>query len=269
VFSYEDEPIRTESEYRSDKLSITVTRHTDNPYNSSKLVYHVADIYLQDLSSLRTEAADGFPNTGHLPMEKLASRVNALVAINGDYYYGDSSNRTLIVRNGIAYRKTVEKGWRESCILYRDGTVEVFKAKELDPGTIDFENVWQAWQFGPYLIEKDGSARTEFSKERNYPANPRTVFGYYEPGHYCFVVVEGRTSDSAGLNLPDLAKLMADLGCTQAFNFDGGDTSVLYWNGRNESASSGHRNQVDILYLVEPVGDADVLSGSVDYVPEP
>ena len=78
------------------------------------------------------------------------------------------------------------------------------------------------------------------------------MFGYYEPGHYCFVVVEGRTKNSEGLTFWDLAKLMVDLGCTQAFNLDGGATSVLYWDDRICNETSGERSQVDIIYLVEP-----------------
>ncbi len=257
VFSEPGEPIvRTEAEYKSDKLSITLTKHTDNPYSKDMLVYYVADIYMQDLSSFRTEAAYGFPSRDHLMMNKVASRVNAIIAINGDYYAGDTSNKTLIVRNGITYRKSMVRGWRETCILYRDGHMEVFRASELDLDKLNFDEIWQAWQFGPYLINPDGTPRTEYDNKRNNRVNPRTVLGYYEPGHYCFVVVEGRSKESEGLIFPDLAQLMIDLGCTQAFNFDGGDTSVLYWNDRVWSNNSGNRSQVDILYLVEPVGDA-------------
>lgn len=83
------------------------------------------------------------------------------------------------------------------------------------------------------------------------------MLGYYEPGHYCFVVVDGRVKHSAGLNMENLAKLMADLGCKQAYNFDGGDTSQMYWNGAICNTPSGNRSQVDIIYLVEPTGELE------------
>ena len=254
VFSYEETPVRTETEYRSDRLSITVTRHEENPYTDKKLVYYVADIYLQDLSSLRTAAAKGFPSTEHMEMTKLASGVDAILAINGDYYAG--AKHTLIIRNGIVYQNSLVNN-RETCILYKDGTIEVFRVKELDLKKLDVDRVWQAWQFGPFLINEDGTPRTDFSRARNYPENPRTVLGYYEPGHYCFVVVDGRGNDSAGLNMEDLAKLMVDLGCKQAYNFDGGATSQMYWNNSIYNAQNGNRYQVDIIYLVEPTGDIE------------
>ena len=148
----------------------------------------------------------------------------------------------------------------------------MFSGNGFDIKSIDCDTVWQAWQFGPYLINEDGTARTDFSKARNYPENPRTVLGYYEPGHYCFVVIDGRSAHSAGLNMTDLAKLMADLGCRQAYNFDGGATSQMYWNGAILNKPCGNRYQVDILYLVEPVGDAEPaqapLSGEPDGTPQ-
>lgn len=249
VFSYGDEPIRTETEYRSDKLSLTVTRYTENPLFQKKLVYYVVDFYIQDITSLETAAAYGFPNTGHLPMKKVASGVNAILAVNGDYYAG--KRNTLIIRNGIVYQdKKVDD--REICILYKDGTVDVFKPKELDLKSLDYDSIWQAWQFGPYLIEPDGSPRTDMTGVRNQPANPRTVLGYYEPGHYCFVVVDGRSKTSEGLTLVELAQLMVSLGCKQAYNFDGGATSQMYWNGEIANVPSAERSQVDIIYLIEP-----------------
>ena len=245
--------IRTETEYRSDKLSVTVTRYTEHPYSDKKLVYYVADIYLQDLSSFRTAAAYGFPKTGHKTMEAVASNVGALLAVNGDYYAGTTNS--LIIRNGVIYQKSMVSD-REVCILYRNGTIGVYQPGDLDLSALDYDDIWQAWQFGPYLINADGTPRTDLVNVRNGKLNPRTVLGYYEPGHYCFVVVDGRSKASVGLDFTDLAKLMVDLGCKQAYNFDGGATSQMYWNDTVYNVPSGNRFQVDILYLAEPTGDA-------------
>ena len=38
---------------------------------------------------------------------------------------------------------------------------------------------------------EDGKAKTTFTSDVK-PKNPRSVIGYYEPGHYCFVQVDGR-----------------------------------------------------------------------------
>ncbi len=43
-----------------------------------------------------------------------------------------------------------------------------------------------------------------------------------EPLHYVFVVSDGRTTESAGLSLYELASVMQEYGCTVAYNLDGG-----------------------------------------------
>ena len=72
---------------------------------------------------------------------------------------------------------------------------------------------WQAWQFGPSLLTEGGRARTSFPNTSISPGNPRSCIGYYEPGHYCFVLVDGRQKASRGLSLKELAVLMESLGC--------------------------------------------------------
>ena len=85
--------------------------------------------------------------------------------------------------------------------------------------------------------------------------NPRTAIGYYEPGHYCFVVVDGR-GESVGVTLSSLSRLMEDLGCKAAYNLDGGDSAQLWWNGEIVSAASNTSRVIgDIIYLL-PEGEA-------------
>ena len=66
-----------------------------------------------------------------LMMDRIAPRVKAIIAVNGDYYAGDASNKSLIVRNGVVYRNSMVRDWREACVLYRDGRMEVFRNREL------------------------------------------------------------------------------------------------------------------------------------------
>ena len=89
----------------------------------------------------------------------------------------------------------------------------------------------------------------------SYP-NPRSAIGYYEPGHYCFVVVDGRQNGYAkGMNIPQLATLFEELGCTRAYNLDGGGSAVMVFNHERYSKQSngGGRELGDILLIREPV----------------
>ena len=82
--------------------------------------------------------------------------------------------------------------------------------------------------------------------------NPRTVLGYFEPGHYCFLVIDGRTVHSRGFRLWSLAEYMSNLGCVQAYNLDGGGSSSLWYNGKIISKPyDGGRKIADAVFLAE------------------
>lgn len=262
VFRYDEEPYQDEYSFISDTVSITMSVHTDNPFGKRKLVYFIADIYIQDLASFRTKSAKGWTVRKTGKIANMSKSANAIIAINGDYFV--HSSKSLVIRNGVVISNRISSG-RDICFLYKDGSISVCRSGEYDPH-MDLSNVWQAWQFGPYLIEEDGSSRTQFPGYGITPLNPRTALGYYEPGHYCFVVVDGRRSKySEGLTLSNLAKLMVDLGCTQAYNFDGGNSSQLFWNGDlyNDPSGSSLRPIPDIVYIVEPWAITD----RTDYEP--
>ena len=58
---------------------------------------------------------------------------------------------------------------------------------------------------------------------------------------------------SYGLLMQDLSKLMYDLGCTEAYNLDGGMTAMMAFRGELFSRPcGGGRKNCDILYIGEP-----------------
>lgn len=56
--------------------------------------------------------------------------------------------------------------------------------------------------------------------------------GYFEPGHYCLLLVDGRQQNSRGMFLDEMAKVFEDLGCKVAYNLDGGHCSFMEMNGK-------------------------------------
>ena len=91
--------------------------------------------------------------------------------------------------------------------------------------------------------------------DRAQVTNPRTAIGVLSPLHYIFVVSDGRTDESVGLSLLELAQLMQDLGCTLAYNLDGGGSSTMWFNGEvlNRPTTFGdkisERSVSDIVYI--------------------
>ncbi len=77
---------------------------------------------------------------------------------------------------------------------------------------------------------------------------------YEEGNHYVLLVADGRSSESAGLTLYELAEVMQSLGCTQAYNLDGGSATTMYFNGRvvnnpATNSSDGEKGVSDIVYI--------------------
>jgi exopolysaccharide biosynthesis protein len=104
---------------------------------------------------------------------------------------------------------------------------------------------------GPLLVEK-GQAHVR-SAEENMAADiakgraPRTALGLKRDGTLLMLVVDGRSSDSAGLTLAELAAYLLRLGAYDAVNFDGGGSSEMVINGRVvNKPSDGSERRVSI-----------------------
>ena len=241
---YTDTVVTTENSYSSPDISITVTEET-----YGRATYYLADIYVRDITCFQTALAGNTYGSGYRDsIEDMADLANALLAVNGDYY--GNTNEGVVIRNGVIYRANDTSC--DVCVLYYDGTMRVTPGSSFSVEDAVADGAWQAWTFGPALLDTDGSVLTSFSSTgRIIAANPRTAIGYYEPGHYCLVVVDGR-GESAGLTLPDLSQLFHDLGCTAAYNLDGGNSSIMVWNGETiNDPSGGGRESSDALMIAE------------------
>lgn len=245
---FSDEPIQTENRYRSKSIDVTVTRHTEKDTYAKIVTYYVADVYVQDVTSIKTAAARGDFNTRYTRYVKdIASDLGALVAIDGDSY--THVKNSFVIRNGELYRDTPIED-TDLCVLYRDGRMETKQWGTFEKQEIIDSDPWQVWGFGPALLDETGKAMRISHELSGH--NPRAAIGYYEPGHYCFVIVDGRREGwSEGMRLSALSQLMEDLGCRAAYNLDGGASAQMYWNGEIISSICGKNRTIsDIIYLL-------------------
>jgi hypothetical protein len=118
------------------------------------------------------------------------------------------------------------------------------------------QGVWQAFSFGPGLVsEGKVSVSTDAEVGRAMASNPRTAIGLIDNNHYLFVVSDGRTQESEGLSLYQLAQFMKSLGAKTAYNLDGGGSSTMVFQGSliNKPTTSGRdireRKVSDIVYI--------------------
>lgn len=234
--------IETQNEYRSANLAITVEQ-----VRIDDVVYYIADIYLSSIDQFRTAFASGVYGRGlNDEVLDIARANNAVLAISGDYY--GIRDQGIVIRNGELYRDIL---FQDVLIMYYDGTMETTENTGLDLERIISEGAWQAWSFGPMLLDK-GQPMTKFNSQV-YPDNPRGAIGYFEPGHYCFVLVDGRQPGySNGMNLSELSQLFFDLGCSVAYNLDGGESAVMTFldSVANKPYKDG-RKISDIVYIAD------------------
>ena len=240
------EPVRTDNSFVGRNVSVTLSKVEYKPGT----YYYFADIYLRDVKYLRNVFATGEFVQGKAGWVKdMTEGKNAVIAINGDYCGGHPQGQ--VVRDGLLYR---DKVWEDVCVLYYDGVMETYTGREFDLDQAAERGIWQMWSFGPMLLD-NGETMEKFNCTVN-PANPRTAIGYFEPGHYCFIVVEGRTDSSDGLTTKEMSALMKELGCKAAYNLDGGGSSQMVYGGEllNFLADGGRRVS-DAIYITDEVND--------------
>ena len=184
---------------------------------------------------------------------EMASANNAILAINGDYY--GSREKGYVLRNGVLYRTTASKN-QEDLVIYGDGSFEIINESEVSADALLDNGAQQIFSFGPALIvdgEISVTARDEVGK--SMASNPRTAIGIIDDLHYVFVFSDGRTGESSGLSLLELAEFMLGLNVTTAYNLDGGGSSTMIFNGQliNTPTTSGRnvseRSVSDIVYI--------------------
>lgn len=251
--SADTDAVITENSYTSDDLTITITEKTvDNTQ------VYIADIQTEDPSLLMAGLADDtFGRNVSATTSSIAESCGAILAINGDYYgFRDTG---YVMRNGYLYRDTASgDADQEDLVIYEDGTMDVVKESDITAEELEENGAVQIYSFGPGLIEDGGIAVDENDEVgKSMTSNPRTAIGMIGEGHYVMVVSDGRTEESEGLTLEQLAGVMQELGCTVAYNLDGGGSSTMYFNGEvvNKPTTNGNsiseRKVSDIVYIAE------------------
>ena len=245
------DPVITDTSYNNGEVSIEI-RYMRTLYTD----IYIADVVTDDPAYLKTALAEGsFGRNLTDTTSSMAEQNDAILAINGDYYgFRDTG---YVIRNGYLYRSVPAKDPnQEDLVLYENGAVDIVREADLTAEEIWDSGAEDIFSFGPGLVI-DGEISVVEGEEvkRAQVTNPRTAFGVISPLHYLFVVSDGRTDESVGLSLLELAHLMKDLGCVTAYNLDGGGSSTMWFNGKvlNHPTTFGdtiaERGISDIVYI--------------------
>ena len=234
---YEDETIRAEiEEYQVDKTRVVVAR-----------------VKIADPSQLRSVAAYGFnrPQT-EMPV-KIARRVGAVVAINGDYYsYG---RKGYLLRQGQLF---LDKPYGDRDVLLIDENGDFYIEKKATEETLapyKDRAIVNAFNFGPGLVI-DGEVLTGYGHEFNSGDThaQRSCIAQIRRGEleYLLVSCEGPMEMSGGgMTMDQFAAFVHGLGVENAYNLDGGNSAALIFGGEKQNAVHNKDDRMisDIIYF--------------------
>ena len=241
----------TDSSYKDDNISINLSETTVN----STQVY-IADVTVSSSDYLKTAfAQNAFGTNVTAKTSETAADNNAILAVNGDYYGANSTG--YVIRNGVVYRDTVrEDSSNGDLAIYKVGSFKIIYEDQISADQLVKDGVVNLLAFGPALVE-NGEIAVGTNEEvgQAMASNPRTAIGIIDANHYIIVVSDGRTSESKGLSLYQMAEVMKSYGVKTAYNLDGGGSSTLYFNSQviNKPTTGGNkiseRAVSDIVYI--------------------
>jgi len=239
----------TNNSYHDEKISISISEH-----RVGDTTVYVADVVLKDPSYLKTAfAEDKYGKNIKEKTSVIAKDKNALLAINGDYY---SARNGCVIRNGVLYREFSGDSDTESLIIYNDGSFDFVNGDEGNGEELIAKGAVQVMSFGPALVKDEKiCVDTNDEVDKAMRNNPRTAIAWYGDRHYAFIVADGRTKESKGLSLYELAEFSKELGVKHCYNLDGGGSSTMYFQGEviNNPTTNGNRiserEVSDIVYI--------------------
>ena len=242
------EVVSSSDMYSDDNITITLKTYRENDTN-----IYVADVVVNDSSFLKTAFANNaYGKNVTAKTSSIAESVNAILAINGDYY--GVQNSGYVLKNGTIYRNT--SSGNEDLVIYSDGSFEIINEDDITLEELVEKGAYNILSFGPCLVSNEKITVSETDEVgKAMASNPRTAIGIIGENHYVFVVSDGRTNESEGLSLYELAEFMQELGAQTAYNLDGGGSSTMYFNGKvvNNPTTNGNRiserSVSDIVYI--------------------
>lgn len=239
--------------YRSRDAWIEIT-----PSRQCKSDVYVADVYVRSMEVLRRGFEGGEWKGTRQDMARVVDMAlthNAVLALTGDNSHNEKNS--IVYENGTLRRSG--KPNRQLCVIFSDGEMRTYKSSEVSVKALENTGkpVWQTFMFGPGLLDAEGHAYAKYQSKVG-TANPRAAIGYFEPGHYCLIQVDGRgvksllepSARSTGMTLKELADFMEGLGCKAAYNLDGGQSAMMWFDDRVISNPyKGGRGCGDIVYI--------------------
>ena len=184
-------------------------------------------------------------------IDAFGQNYNAICAINASGFSdagGHGSGGSIVgplVIDGVDYGNPYRGEWKYFGMKYDD------KFYIANPWNVDYSEYRWGMQFFPALVV-DGECVV--AGTYGLGIQPRTTVGQTKDGTFIMLIVDGRqVGYSLGCTMEECANQMIKYGVYQAANFDGGSSSIMWYNGsqitRSSSPSGFGRYLPNALYV--------------------
>lgn len=252
--------------FSNSNANVIVTKRVSGS-GPDRLAVYIADVILKDATALRGAFARGtLSRWSTQPVSAMAKANNAALAVNCDWS-GFRMNG-IIIRNGKTY---VDMGKRRGFAIYRDGSASLYDETKTTADELLTDGAWQTVSFGPGLVQDGeiasgtdtfeiGDSGSPKPGERGsmQGIHPRAGIGFIDNNHFLLVGVDGyphNGSGSRGVTVTEFAQIFVGLGVKHAYNFDGGGSWTMYFNGSviNIPGDEGSKERLvgDIFYIAK------------------
>lgn len=182
-------------------------------------------------------------------VEKMVEHFDAVAGINAGGFHdpngsgnGSIPDTTVVFEGNIYYP---ERGNNVGFVGIDSN--HILHVGDFDRDALVAKDIQYGVSFGPILI-----ANGEICDGLDSGVNPRTAIGQRSDGAMLLLVVDGRQASSLGATYGDLAEVFADYGAVNAYNLDGGSSTVMWHEDRyiNNCASVKGVRPVPTAFVV-------------------
>lgn len=159
-------------------------------------------------------------------------------------------------------------------VLNGQGSAQAFVAGLHNGDTLTISTTWKCGDISvdplhvisgnPKILENGEVLDTEADRGDASASHPRSALGYSDDGNTVFfLVVDGRSTLSAGVRTSVLAEILRYAGATDGLNVDGGGSSVLYTSTlgiRNRPSDGTERADGNGFFVVSNAPDDDEVA---------
>ena len=222
-----------------------------------------AEVKIAHGSQLRRKlSGDSYGANVQMKASDMATLVNSVVAINGDFYAFRDLGITGYQRK--IYRCAPENV--DSCFFTADGDMLFsyagqIQSKEEAQAFMDENNCTFAIAFGPVLVDNGEKVVTgRYPIGEIHDTYSRAAIGMLGKLHYMLMNINYDYGYTVTSTVHQLRDFMYDKGCQKAYTLDGGQTSVMVMQGEtvNKVDWGIEREMSDIIYFATalPEGEA-------------